>query len=127
MADSFKPLKQFVRQQVRRQQALNTTRPKVTPARLLGMFLETALANRGRSRRYFARALDIEAELAEAILEGTLPASEIDDAFLVEIAQVVKHEPNTLRLFLGREIVPAADPASDQPAPPAADEAQSGG
>jgi hypothetical protein len=44
----------------------------------------------------------VEQELADAILDGLLPVSEIDDEFLAEIARAVGHEPNILRAVVGR-------------------------
>ena len=115
MADSFEKLRKFVASEVQTQselRAANHTGNRITPAKTLGIFLESALANRKRSRRHFARALQIDAGLASAILDGKLPESEIDDALLVDMARVLKHEPNTLRLILGRSIVPTQEPSA---------------
>jgi len=49
-----------------------------------------------------ASARDIKPELAAAILDGLLPELEIEDDFMVEIAEVVQHEPNALRVMMGR-------------------------
>ncbi len=76
-------------------------------AGLLGAFLRACLSNLGRSPADFAKDLGVEQELADAILDGLLPVSEIDDEFLVEIARAVSHEPNILRVMVGRTARPA--------------------
>lgn len=132
MADSFENLRKFVAGEVKSQRdkkAAASDGQRFTPAKMLGLFLESALANRKRSRRHFARALQIDAGLVTAILDGKLPDSEIDDALLVDIARVLKHEPNTLRLILGRSIVPTVEAEIVPPptvSPNGSDEAQSG-
>lgn len=118
MTEVSNNLRKLVAAEVRNQRQIMEGKKKVTPARMLGLFLEVALNNRGRSRRHFARVLDIEQELADGILDGLLPESELDDDLLVEIARVVKHNPNTLRLMLGRQIVPSRS-ADDAPTAPA--------
>lgn len=132
MAESSTRLHHIVAAEVRLQRQLSATRQKTSPAKMLGLFIEVCLRNRSYTRKQFARALRVEQELAEAILDGFLPASELDDELLVEIAQVLKHHPNTLRIILGREIVPTK--VSELPPtqrPPAesngADTARSGG
>jgi hypothetical protein len=127
MADSFDRLYKTVRDEVQTQRQIRQARQHMPPARLLGLFVETALTNRGRSRRYFARALDLDMELADAILDGTLPTSEIDDGLLADIAQVIRHDANTLRLILGREIAPSIILPAEPPALPTSGQAQSGG
>ncbi len=132
MADSFEALRKFVAHEVQSQReirAVASEGQRITPAKMLGIFLESALAKSKRSRRHFARALQIDAGLATAILDGKLPDSEIDDALLVDIARVLKHEPNTLRLILGRSIVPTIEAEIVPPptvSPNGSDEAQSG-
>jgi hypothetical protein len=74
----------------------------------LGPFLLASLANLGLSRADFARSLDMEQELADAILDGILPEPEIGDELLVEISRVVKHDPNVLRLTMGRPLKPVS-------------------
>lgn len=93
-------LRQRVLEELQRQK--RRAAPPHDRPRLLGAFLEACLNNRGRTPADFARALDIEQELADAILEGILPESELDDEFLVEIARAVDYEPNVLRAMLGR-------------------------
>ncbi len=115
MTESSNKLRKLVAAEVQTQRQINEMKRKVTPGKMLGMFLEMALKNRGRSRHYFARALDIEPELADGILDGLLPASEIDDELLTEIARVVKHEPNTLRLILGQQINPTRSSSDEAP------------
>lgn len=71
-------------------------------AALLGAFLQACLSNLGRSPADFAEALSIEQELADAVLDGLLPVSEIDDEFLNDIARAVGHEPAILRAIVAR-------------------------
>ena len=108
MTDSLDKLRKavFAELEVQRQ------RPRVEnnnhQEKLLGDFLSVALKNLRRSRADFARILDIEQELAEAILDGILPVSEIDDEFLADIAIAVDYEPNVLRALVGRKPVRAS-------------------
>jgi hypothetical protein len=81
--------------------------------KLLGDFLRACLSNLKRSSTDFARALDIEQELADAILEGLLPVSEIDDEFLAEIAAAVDYEPGVLRALVGRTVSGSSKAESD--------------
>jgi hypothetical protein len=77
------------------------------PAVRFGVFLDECVTNLGLSRAEFARQLGIEPELADAILDGLLPESEIGDELLVEIASVVRYEPDLFRIMLERSIEPA--------------------
>ncbi|MBZ0276900.1 MAG: hypothetical protein K8I60_12190 [Anaerolineae bacterium] len=67
-------------------------------------FLQMALMNINILRDDFARELDMEPELANAILDGTFPVSEINDELLVEIARAIGYEPNLLRIMLNRPV-----------------------
>ena len=98
-------LRQAVLAETEKQKKRAATNPDY--ARLLGTFLDACLTNLGRTRADFARALDIEPELADAVLDGLLPISEIDDGFLAEIAGAVGYEPNVLRALVGRAVVPS--------------------
>ena len=113
MADSFDKLRKRVMAELKKQQ----TRPDENLAaaermKRFGAFVEACLSNSVRSRADFAKQLDLEPELADAILDGLLPESEIDDVLLADIAQVIQYEPNVLRVMLGRSPHPARD---DQP------------
>jgi hypothetical protein len=77
--------------------------PPITPPKALGLFLTEALANRNMSRAAFADALDMERPLADAILDGILPASELNNDLLAEVAGVIGYDANLLRILLGRE------------------------
>jgi hypothetical protein len=115
MAESLDALRKMVIGEVRKKREILEAQNRRNPARGLGEFIETTLNNLKMSREQFAQELDIEPLLADGLLNGFLPASEIDDDFLVDIATVIGHEPNTLRIFLGRGIVPTVD-LSDDPA-----------
>ena len=68
------------------------------------MFLTACLENLEMSRQMFAQALNIDLELAEGILDGVLPNTEIDDGLMAAIARVVGFEDSLLRIILGRPI-----------------------
>jgi len=106
MPDSFDKLRKAVMTELARQRKAG---PSDTPSRakLLGDFLQACISNLKLSRADFAKKLDIERALADAILDGLLPDSEIDDDFLRDIAQAVEYEPNLLRVMLGRAITPS--------------------
>jgi hypothetical protein len=82
-------------------------------AQIFGTFLQASLVNLGSSRAEFARKLNVEPEFADALLAGLLPASEIDETLLGAIAAAIGHEPNLLRIMLGRAAAPAATDADE--------------
>src|SRR5215468_3522161 len=90
-------LRQAVLAELRRQRELAT--PKANPRRgkLFGQFLRYCLMRRGISDQEFAARLDIEQELANAILEGILPESEMGDEFLAEISKIIDYDPGILK------------------------------
>ncbi len=77
-------------------------------ARVLGLFLLECLNNRSITRARFAERLDMERELADAILDGLLPASEISNDLLKDMAEVVGHPINVLKIIMGRKLRPPA-------------------
>jgi hypothetical protein len=95
----------FAELEKRRKQAEGIS--PVEQAKIFGAFIDVALTNLSMSRSVLARELQIEDELADAILDGLLPLSEIDDEFLIDIGRVIQYEPNLLRIMLGRETIPA--------------------
>ena len=102
-------MRRVILDEIERQRQRPAAHAPAEHARLLGAFLTACLSNLRRSPADFAGALDIDQELADAILEGYFPASEIDDEFLAEIARAVQYEPNVLRAMLGRAITPARE------------------
>ncbi len=102
--DSSDKIRRVILDEIERQKQRPAIHSPAEHARLLGAFLTACLTNLGRSPADFARALDIDQELADAILEGYFPSSEIDDEFLAEIAHAVEYEPNVLRAMLGRSV-----------------------
>lgn len=106
MTDSFEKLRKAVFTELEKQKAQTDNAEKITKSQRFGAFLEACLKNLGRSRADFARQLVIERELADAILDGLLPESEIDDEFLIEIAKAINYEPNLLRVMLERSTSP---------------------
>jgi hypothetical protein len=102
MAETLDSLRKMVVAEVRKKRQAVEAQAKIKPA-----------SNAKLSRDQFAAELDIETPLADALLTGFLPASEIDDDFLADIAAVIGHEVNTLRIILGRVIVPTYDDVDD--------------
>lgn len=78
-----------------------TADDSLTRAKLLGLFLQVRLHEMKRNRKYLAQALDVEPELVDAILEGTLPLSEIDNGLVEDIARAIKRDAEVLRALLG--------------------------
>ena len=102
MSNAFEKLRKQVLTEVQRERARQQD-GEVDRAQLLGTFLQATLSNLGYSRDDFAHKLDVEPEFADALLEGMLPASEMDDFMLQEIAAAIDYEPNLLKIMLGRE------------------------
>jgi hypothetical protein len=109
MAETLDSLRKMVVTEVRKKREQTELQAKRETAKMLGTFIETSLVNLKMSPQQFAKDLDIEPMLADALITGFLPASEIDDDFLMDIATVIGHEANTLRLILGRGILPTVD------------------
>jgi hypothetical protein len=76
-------------------QAVKERAEQTRPARLimpkgakaLGQFLQNCLTEHEMSRVTFAQSLDMETELADAILDGILPESELHFELLEELAE----------------------------------------
>ena len=68
--------------------------------RALGLFLSECLQQVELSREEFADALTMEQALADAILDGMLPVSELDDDLLRQISRVVCCNPQVLSTIL---------------------------
>lgn len=109
MAEPLDSLRKMVVGEVRKKRQRVESQTPRKPAKMLGAFIEASLDNLKMTPEQFAREMDIELILAEGLLTGFLPASEIDDDFLIDIAAVIGHEPNTLRIILGRAIQPTFD------------------
>lgn len=108
MPNSFETLRKTVLAEVQKEQA--RARAGTTDrAELLGAYLAARLQNLGYSRADFAERMDVEQDLTDAILEGLLPLSELNDSLLEDIATAVGYEANVLRVLLGRSIVPTTD------------------
>jgi hypothetical protein len=107
LSDPIDELRKRVQDKIARLQG--TPASSGSQTKVLGELLDAALATSGRSRADFARHLRMEPVLADAILDGLLPAPEIDDETLVDMARFVNLEPNLLRLALGRSVTPAPD------------------
>ena len=62
----------------------------------LGQYLQKCLTYHEMSRVAFAQSLDMETELADAILDGVLPDSELHSDLLHELADAVDCEYDRL-------------------------------
>lgn len=103
MADNFDLLRRRVLSEVQKEHARVQHERSHAPALLLGTFLGAALVNLGLSRADFAARMDVEPDLADALLDGFFPLSEIDDMLLTLLAQAVDYDANLLRILIGRE------------------------
>ena len=83
-------------------------------SRLMGRFVDAALHSARIGRSDLAEQIDMDPELLDAILDGLLPADEISDPVLIDIAGALHYEANLLRLMLGRPITPAHDATQTQ-------------
>jgi hypothetical protein len=100
MSNPFDKLSRQVLDEVARQRQTSPDRLPESKARVFGLFLQECLRNLGYTRAEFAQALDLEPDLADAILEGILPASELDSALLEAIGHLVNYEARTLSILL---------------------------
>ncbi len=76
-----------------------------TGAKDLGQYLQNCLSQREISRFTFAQSLDMETELADAILDGVLPESELHSELLEELAVATGCEFERLVQVLKGEVV----------------------
>lgn len=109
MADAFGSLRAFVEAKLNQQKGKPPTPHDHQHAKLLGDFIDASLQNQRISLPEFARRLQIEVDVAEAIVKGQVPESELDNALIVDIAAALGHPVNTIRLLLGREITPTVE------------------
>jgi hypothetical protein len=109
-SDSFDRLQKNVLAAVRQ----NQTQPAHSSgkAKTFGLFVDECRKNRKMSRTAFAEALEMEPELAAAILDGLLPESELNDDLLAEIAVVIGYQVGDLQMLLGR--APKSDEAAQK-------------
>jgi hypothetical protein len=107
MTKNYEKTKMAVLQAVR--ERAEQTRPalliKPKGAKAVGQFLQNCLSQREMSRVTFAQSLDMENELADAILDGTLPESELHAELLEELAEAVGCEPVYLHRVLKGEVI----------------------
>ena len=93
-------LRKKILAEVEKQLKQGPTFPEQKRARALGLFLIQCLRDLNLSRDDFASALDMERELADAILDGVLPVSEIDRPLLEAIASAIGCRLDLLQTFL---------------------------
>jgi hypothetical protein len=91
MSNNYDATKKVVLNAVRnRAEQTKPSQPKLrNGAKLLGEYLQNCLKERGMGRVAFAQSLDMEPELADAILDGVLPESELHTELLGELADVL--------------------------------------
>lgn len=77
-----------------------------TRTKLFALWLGEAVAGIGFTREDFARELKLEFEFVDALLDGLVPESEVDDDLLEEIAPILAMESNILRIVAGRDTPP---------------------
>jgi hypothetical protein len=107
MSKAFEELRRQVLAEVQKERTRSEHEHAPNRAQILGTYLQASLVNLGDSRAEFARKLGVEQEFADALLSGLLPASEIDDGLITALAGAIGHEPNLLRIMLGRAVAPA--------------------
>ena len=98
MSNNHEQTKQAVLNAVReRAERTRPTQLKVNNGpKALGQYLQKCLKRCEMSRVAFAQALDMETELADAILDGVLPDSELNSELLHELAEAVECEYDCL-------------------------------
>jgi hypothetical protein len=91
MSDQHEQTKKAVLDAVReRAERTRPTQVKVNNGpKALGQYLQKCLKRLEMSRMAFAQSLDMETELADAILDGVLPDSELHADLLHELAEAV--------------------------------------
>jgi hypothetical protein len=89
MSNKYELTKKAVLQAVK--ERAEQTRPTFikisTGPKDLGQYLQSCLKRQEMSRVTFAQSLDMETELADAILDGDLPESELHAELLEEVAE----------------------------------------
>lgn len=102
MSNNHAVIKQTVLDAVRKHAAqINVQQPQTSyGVQALGEYIQDCLQKRGMGRVAFAQALDMEIELADAILEGLLPASELHTQLLQELATVLNCDFHRLELIV---------------------------
>jgi hypothetical protein len=68
--------------------------------KLFGVLLQDSLNLQGCSREEFTKALDLEREFTDALLDGWFPVSEIEDDFLEELASFVGQSVDIFKAIL---------------------------
>ena len=99
MPSGSNTLRQAVLDELRRQRELAQPRTRPTGNKF-GQFLRWCLVRRRISDAEFATRLNLEPELANAILEGILPQAEMDDELVAEIAGLLNYEQGVLRAIM---------------------------
>lgn len=102
MAGVFDQVRKKVLEEVRNRKTQPAPESPNGRAKALGLFVTECLHNRKMSRKDFAEALQMEPELADAILDGVLPESELNNDLLAEISDVLSYESPILHLMMGR-------------------------
>ena len=96
----FNTLRRFILEAVKKRRLQPQMRSRYASTEAVAVFLNEMLKKRNLSRVDFAVALDMEQELADAILDGILPASEFNEDLIAEIAGLLECKPHQLRQLL---------------------------
>lgn len=97
---SFDSLKKFILETLRRRKLHIQTGSLYASSGAVATFLRELLNEQNMSRDEFAIALDMEPELADAILDGVLPASEFNDELIDELVGLLDCSPHQLKKLL---------------------------
>ena len=116
MSSSFEQLRKRVFRELQKEQARHQESARQDEAQRLGSFLQASLENLKYSRVDFAKTMRVEQEFSDALLDGLLPVSEMDDFLLQDMAAALDYEPNVLRILLGRSITPTLEADDDSAA-----------
>lgn len=109
MSSTYELTKKAVLQAVK--ERAEQTRPTFikisTGPKDVGQYLQSCLKRQEMSRVTFAQSLDMETELADAILDGDLPESELHAELLEEVAEAAGCEFDRLwQILKGNVQVP---------------------
>jgi uncharacterized protein YbgA (DUF1722 family) len=76
---------------------------------LLVSFIDACLTNLGWSREVLAELMATDVQLIDAILDGTLPESAIDDDLLADLGHAIGYDPGLLKMLVKYTKTPQAD------------------
>ena len=118
MPPPWDALRRAIFAELRKQRELGRAKARTSRVKVFGSFVQDCLARQGMSHREFATALDMDQELADAILQGILPEVAITSELLAEIGKIMGYEPEVLKALF-QDNADSGDPGhrGDGPAP----------